>query len=149
MVQWVRMHGSHVRELSELVSVEVLALLRDVDPQAAMTTDARSALDCKANNEGIMGLGSNVDILASNIRRAVVVEGQQIDLVGHHCFRYHVDKKKSCPASSSSWAVGETQRTLLHVSLTGVGARSGLLPLVGGSAISQQQLDATVRGNAR
>lgn len=63
----------YVRKLSELVSVEILALLWDVDPQTAMATDARSTFNCEADNDGILGLGSDVDILASNIGRAVVV----------------------------------------------------------------------------
>lgn len=86
------------------MSLEFLALLRDVDPQAPMATYAGGALDCEANGDRVLGLWSNIDVLAGDIRRAVVVQRKLVYLVGHHCFRYHDDKRKSSLAGS--WAVG-------------------------------------------
>lgn len=61
-------------ELPELVSAELSALIRYIDPQTPMTTDRRRALDGEADNDGIARLGGDVDIFASDLGRAVVVE---------------------------------------------------------------------------
>lgn len=59
-----------------------------------MTTDARCALNGEADDDGIVGFGGNIDILASHIGRTVVVEGEQVDFVRHHGSWYHVVKRE-------------------------------------------------------
>jgi hypothetical protein len=45
-----------------------------------MAADGRRALNGKADRDRILGLGRNVDVLASDVRAAVVVEWEQVDL---------------------------------------------------------------------
>jgi len=78
-------------ELAELVSPELSPTLGDVDPKTAMTADARGALDGKADDDRVAARWRQVDVLAWHLRRPVVVEGQQIDVVGDHGFGHHVD----------------------------------------------------------
>ena len=68
-------------ELAELVPLKRCAMLGDVDPKAPVPADARGALDREADRYGIARLGGDVDVLAGNLRRAIVVQGQQVDLV--------------------------------------------------------------------
>lgn len=78
-----------------MVAPEGLALFRNVDPEAAMSADARRAFDGEANRHRVARLGRNVDVLARDLGRAIVVEGQQVDLVGNHCFGGHGEGEKS------------------------------------------------------
>ena len=54
-----------------------------------MTSYAGRALDCEADGDRIARLGCNVDVLAGDIGRAVVVELQEVYLVGNHGSWYH------------------------------------------------------------
>jgi len=76
-------------ELAELVSPKFSPALGDVDPKTAMTADARGSLDGKADDDRVAARRCQVDVLARHLRRPVVVEGQQIDVVGDHCFGHH------------------------------------------------------------
>jgi hypothetical protein len=59
-----------------------------------MATDARRAFDSEADGNWVMGGGRNVNVLAGHLRRAVVVQGQQVDVVGHHCSWSHVEARE-------------------------------------------------------
>lgn len=109
--------GHDIRELPELVTLELMSLLGYVDPQAPMATYARGSLDCEADGDGFMCLWGNVDILAGHIGRAVVVEGQQVNLVRHHGFWDHVVRTESCPAQS--WAAGSWGDARMHTHVFG------------------------------
>ncbi len=74
---------------AKLVAAELGALVGDVDPEAAMTTYRRGALNCEADGDGVAGPWREVDVLAGHLGRAVVVERQQIDLGGRHGSRAH------------------------------------------------------------
>lgn len=49
-----------------------------------MATDGRRALNGKADGDGITAFWGDINVLASNLGRAVVVQWQQINLVGRH-----------------------------------------------------------------
>lgn len=68
----------------EFVPLEVNTLLRDVHPETAMASYAGCTLDCEADSDRVAGLWCNVDVLARDIGRAVVVELQEVHLVGNH-----------------------------------------------------------------
>ena len=59
-----------------------------------MTADARGAFDGEANGQGILGLGRKINVLAGDLGRAIVVERQQIDLVGNHGFWDHDEGRR-------------------------------------------------------
>lgn len=77
-------------ELAKLISVKLGALLWNVDPQTAMATDGRGTLDCKANCYRIVCLWGEIDVFAGDLRRAIVVEGEEVYFVGYHGFRDHL-----------------------------------------------------------
>jgi hypothetical protein len=106
------------------VALELLTLLGYVDPQAPVATYARGTLDCEADGDGIVCLWRNIDILASHIGRAVVVEGQQVNLVRHHGFWDHVVRTESCPAQS--WAAGSWGYARMHPHVSGVEGQAWL-----------------------
>lgn len=96
-----------------------------------MATYARGTLDCEADGDGVACLWRNVDVLAGHIGRAVVVEGQQVNLVRHHGFWDHVVRTESCPAQS--WAARSWGDARMHTHVFGEeGHRPGLL------AVTQQ-----------
>lgn len=64
-------------------------MFRDIDPKAALSTYRRCALDSEAECDGVLSLGCKVDIFASDIWCAIVLEGQHVDLVRSHGFGSH------------------------------------------------------------
>lgn len=103
-----------------------MSLLGYVDPQAPVATYARCTFDCEADRDGFLCFWRNVDILAGHVGRAVVVEGQQVNLVRHHGFWDHVVRTESCPAQS--WAAGSWGYARMHTHVFGEeGHRPGLL----------------------
>lgn len=61
--------------LAKVFPLELYAFLGDIDPQAAMTADARGALDCKADSDGIARLWGDINVFAGDLGRPVVVQG--------------------------------------------------------------------------
>jgi hypothetical protein len=83
-------------ELTKYIPSELGPALRDVDPQAAMPADAGGALNGKADGHGLLArLGSQVNVLAGDLGRAVVVQRQQVNFVGYHCLWDHGGRKES------------------------------------------------------
>ena len=107
----------NILELAKLVSSKLGSLLGDVDPQAAMSADAGCALDCEPDRHGVVGLGGEVDVLAGDLGRAVVVEGQQVDLVGNHCWGYHGEGGKGRLLATNLEGGGGLLERLLLASL--------------------------------
>lgn len=63
-------------ELAKLIATEFLTLFRDVDPETAMAADGRGALDSKAHRYGIVRLGRQINVLALDLRRAIIIQRQ-------------------------------------------------------------------------
>ena len=76
-------------------------MLRDVHPKAAMAADAGSALDGKADGYWIFRLGRNVNVLARHVRRAIVLERQQVHFVGNHGSGDHVEERRAGSGGAS------------------------------------------------
>lgn len=66
-----------------------------------MTADARRALDGKTDGYGVVRFRREVDVLAWHIRRAIIVQREEVDLVRHHGFGDHIGEvgagSFSCP----------------------------------------------------
>ncbi len=74
-------YGSHSLELMERMTIELLTLPWDVDPQAAFTADGTRALNCKANNVGRLGWRRQVDVTSRDVGMTSIIQGEAVDLL--------------------------------------------------------------------
>jgi hypothetical protein len=61
-------------ELAKLVSLKLDAVFGNVDPETAMAANGRGALNHEADGKWVIGPRRNVDVLALDLGRAIVVE---------------------------------------------------------------------------
>ncbi len=71
----------------EGMAIEVFALLRDVDPQAALTANGTGALNGKTDDVGRVSRRRKVNVAARNIRMTSIVQGKRV----HHLGRWLID----------------------------------------------------------
>ena len=81
---------NNIPEFPKGISLKLLALLWDVDPETAMSAYRRCTLNCKPHNYWRIGFWCEIDVATRDIWRTIVVERQQINLVGGHCAWSHV-----------------------------------------------------------
>lgn len=63
-------------ELAKLVATEFLSLFGDVDPETTIAADGRGTFDSEAHSHGIFSLGGEINVLALDLRRAIIIQGQ-------------------------------------------------------------------------
>lgn len=80
----------NILEFSVAVPHKWLTLLRDIDPEAAMSAYRRCALNCKPDSNWCTGFWCEINVVSRNIGRAIVVEWKEINLIGGHSARSHV-----------------------------------------------------------
>jgi hypothetical protein len=80
--------------LAKVVATKFLVTLGNVNPEAAMTTDGRGTLDSEPDSDGMVILRGQIDVLAMDLRRSVIVQRQQVDFVGRHGLRRAHDAKE-------------------------------------------------------
>lgn len=69
-------------ELPVFVPPEFLAGLWNIDPETPMATYGRGSFDEEADGNGLGGCRLQVDVASWHIGRAVVSQGEQVDLIG-------------------------------------------------------------------
>ena len=71
--------------LSKLCPIKRNTLLGDVDRQDSIATQWRRPINDETDNYGVIGLRLQIYVVIGHLRRAIIVERQQIYLVGIHC----------------------------------------------------------------
>ena len=62
--------------------MELLALLRDVDPKTAFTTNGACTLNGKTNDVGRIDRGREIDVAARDIRMTSIIQWKVVNFLG-------------------------------------------------------------------
>lgn len=75
-------NGDHLLVLMKSMTVELLALSWDINPQATLATDGAGSLDGKADDVGRISGRRKIDVTARDIRMTSIVQREVVDLSG-------------------------------------------------------------------
>jgi hypothetical protein len=85
-----------------MVAAELLPVLRNIDPETAMARDRRGSLDGKPYCHRVAAARSEIDVLARDLGRSIIVERQQVNLGGRHDSWDHAEAKRERSSGSGS-----------------------------------------------